>query len=78
MGHKEKTVVFLIVLITIVILFPLNSVNSQTQLSQITINPDGSVVGTDKIHQNGNIYTLTGNLNGSIIIEKDRKRQHFA
>lgn len=71
MGHKEKTVVFLIVLITIVILFPLNSVNSQTQLSQITINPDGSVVGTDKIHQNGNIYTLTGNLNGSIIIEKD-------
>jgi len=38
----------------------------------ITINADGSVTpSTAPIHQKGNVYTLTGNLNGSVIVEKD-------
>jgi len=34
--------------------------------STIYIRADGSVEGTD-----GNVYTFTGNINGSIIVEKD-------
>jgi parallel beta-helix repeat protein len=44
----------------------------------IRINVDGSVSGTDKISQNGNVYTLTGDITGNvedgfyfISIEKD-------
>jgi hypothetical protein len=37
-------------------------VKSQS-LANIDINPDGSITGTTKIQQNGNVYTLTDNLN---------------
>jgi hypothetical protein len=37
----------------------------------IYINQDGSITGTDKIEQNGNVYTFTGNINNSIIIERE-------
>jgi len=39
--------------------------------STIYIRADGSVEGTDKIQKDGNVYTFTGNINGSIIVEKD-------
>ena len=32
----------------------------------IYIRSDGSVVGTDRIQRNGNIYTFTGNISGGI------------
>ena len=40
-------------------------------IPQITIRDDGSVEGTDKIQRVGNVYRLTANLEGSIIVEKD-------
>jgi len=40
--------------------------------STIYIRADGTVEGTDKIQQNGNVYTFTDNIvNQSIIVEKD-------
>ena len=36
----------------------------------ITIKPDGSVKGTDKIQREGNSYTFTSNISGAIIFEK--------
>jgi hypothetical protein len=71
MGSKNKTVALLLVLLTIVLIVPLNPVNSQTQQNPITINPDGSVSGTDKIRQDANTYTLTANLTIPITINKD-------
>ena len=71
MGRIGKTFALLLVVLfatSIVMLYP---VSSQTQQTQITILADGSVVGTDKIHQSKDTYTLTGNMNASIIIEKD-------
>lgn len=68
LGKSFALVLVALFLASLVILPP---ANSQSQSSQITISADGSVVGTDKIRQNGNTYTLTGNLNASIIIEKD-------
>ena len=34
------------------------------------IKADGSVVGTDRIQRNGNLYTLTGDISGSIHVER--------
>jgi parallel beta-helix repeat protein len=41
-----------------------------TYFTTIFINPDGSVTGTSSIQQNGDIYTLTGNISGGISIQK--------
>jgi hypothetical protein len=46
-----------------------NSVSAQTY-STITIKPDGSIVGTDKIQRRDSIYTFTGNVSGSILAKK--------
>jgi parallel beta-helix repeat protein len=37
----------------------------------IYINPDGSVTGTDKIAQDGNVYTFTGNISDSLVVQRD-------
>ncbi|MBK5134280.1 hypothetical protein JJE00_07665, partial [Candidatus Bathyarchaeota archaeon] len=37
----------------------------------IYIRADGTVEGTDKIQQVGNVYSFTDNFGGSIVVEKD-------
>jgi parallel beta-helix repeat protein len=37
----------------------------------VYIRADGSVEGTDKIQRDGNVYIFTGNISGSIVVEKD-------
>jgi methylthioribose-1-phosphate isomerase len=71
MNTKTFTVMVVVSALLISTLFTAQQVNSQLQRAQITILADGSIIGTDKIHQNGNTYTLIENLNASIIIEKD-------
>jgi hypothetical protein len=39
-------------------------------LGSVCISDDGSIVGTDTIQQNGNIYTLTANILGGIQVQK--------
>jgi hypothetical protein len=46
-----------------------NSVTAQTY-STITIKPDGSIEGTDKIQRQGDVYTLTDDIAGSIEVQK--------
>ena len=46
-----------------------NSATAQTY-STITIKADGSIEGTDKIQRQGNVYTLTGDISGSIEVQK--------
>jgi parallel beta-helix repeat protein len=36
----------------------------------VYIKADGSVIGTDRIQRNGNLYTLTGDISGSIHVER--------
>ncbi len=40
------------------------------QSSTITIKEDGNVSGTDRIQRLGNIYTMTGDISGSIQVQK--------
>jgi parallel beta-helix repeat protein len=47
------------------------TIDTQLQETMIYIRAEGSVEGTDKIQREGNIYTFTNNIKGSIIVEKD-------
>ena len=37
----------------------------------VYIRPDGTVEGTDEIERDGDIYIFTGNITGSIVVERD-------
>ena len=41
------------------------------EFPSIYIRADGSVEGTDRIQRDGDVYTLTSDINGSIIVERD-------
>jgi parallel beta-helix repeat protein len=71
MDKSAKTFVINLITLLLASLLIVPFVGSQPPLAQVTITADGSVVGTDKIQQNGNTYTLIDNLNASIRIEKD-------
>ncbi len=43
---------------------------AQLTLSSIYINPDGSITGTNSIQRSGDVYVLTGNISGSITVQK--------
>ena len=68
---------FLLVLLSAMIIvagIPINhAASAQTTINAETgtvyIRSDGNVEGTTKILQNGNIYTLTGNINAQVIVE---------
>lgn len=68
---KTGKVVFLVFLIILSIcasnIQPVKPQSSGT----IYIRSDGSVEGTDKIQQSGEVYTFTANINGSIVVERD-------
>jgi nitrous oxidase accessory protein NosD len=75
----NKTVATLIVLLLLSSVLVINSgtVNAQDS-SIIRIKEDGTITGTDKIEQNGTVYTLTDNLRSNVgqneafmFIEKD-------
>jgi len=67
-GETRATVLLLTILCSLVVVFPNVEI---VKAESIYIGSDGIVEGTDKIQQEGNIYTLTDNINGSILVEKD-------
>ena len=60
-----KLVIFLVFLVS---LPQLGLVKAQ---SSIFIHSDGSVEGTNKIQRNGDVYSFTENISGSLVIERD-------
>ena len=67
-ASKTASLVFLIVLsLCLANAQPVKPQSSGT----IYIRADGSVEGTDKIQRDGHTYTLTDNINGSIVVERD-------
>jgi len=49
----------------------LPEINRVKASGTIYIRADGSVEGTDKIQRDGNVYTFVGDINGSIVVERD-------
>jgi parallel beta-helix repeat protein len=61
----------MLVLLTAICLFPLPPAESLGSGPKVYIHADGSIQGTSSIQRNGDTYTLTGDVAGSLIIEKD-------
>jgi len=65
-----KVSTFILILVCFVWL-PILNVEIVKAENTIYIRSDGSVEGTDNISRDGNVYTFTGNIFGSIFVEKD-------
>ncbi|MCL2359235.1 NosD domain-containing protein [Candidatus Bathycorpusculum sp.] len=68
---KSLPILLLISLLLLALKYPepvmTESVTSDLHRGFIRITPEGKIEGTDKISQNGKVYTLTGDLTGDII-----------
>jgi parallel beta-helix repeat protein len=69
MMEKRATLILLLILSLILVSLP--QIGVVKAESRIYIRADGSVEGTDKIQRDGNVYAFTGNIDGSIVVEKD-------
>jgi hypothetical protein len=65
---KSFSLIFIVILIASSMIM-IEPTGAQTY-STITIRSDGNIEGTNKIQRNENIYTLTGNISGSIQVKK--------
>jgi parallel beta-helix repeat protein len=63
-------VTLILTVVLILSLFAFQHVKAESN-GTIYIRADGSLEGTDKIQLDGNVYTFTGDIYGSIIVEKD-------
>jgi hypothetical protein len=66
----KKGVATLCFLLVLVGSFMAGAVYVKAQSTDIYISSDGAVVGTDNIQRSGDLYVLTGNISGSIAVQK--------
>src|SRR3990170_952015 len=70
----KKTALALILVTALIVSFLFCGILVQPVKSQflgsVYISDDGSVVGTNTIQRNGDIYTLTANISGGIQVQK--------
>ena len=68
---KKPTIAIALTLILSFALISLQEIGIVIADSTVYIRADGIVEGTDKIQRDGNVYTFTGNIYNSIIVERD-------
>jgi len=72
---KKSTSMLVLLLLVSVVMFSLPQIGMVKASGRTTvmINPDGSVSGWDasKIQRDGDVYTLTGNIGGTIVVLRD-------
>ena len=68
-GERRAALILLLLLVLLLVSFP--QIGIVKAESTIYIRADGSVEGTDKIQQEGNVYTFTSNIYDSIVVERD-------
>ena len=67
----DRRVALLLLLFLSFVLVSLPQIKVVKAESKIYIRTDGTVEGTDKIRRDGNLYSFTGDINGSITVEKN-------
>jgi len=68
---KKITTIFALIFVLSFTLVSISEIGIVKAEDIIYIRADGTVEGTDKIQQEGNVYTLTGNIYDPIVVEKD-------
>jgi len=69
MKKKWASIILLLVLGSLMVTLP--NVGIVKAQNTIYIRADGSIEGTGKIQRNGNTYTVTGDIDGGVVVEKD-------
>ncbi len=69
MSKATLTILFTLILLSAILLPFVGNVSAQD--ASIIIHADGTVEGTSLITRNGNLYTLTGDINGCLTLQKD-------
>jgi len=69
MGDRRAKLILLLILSFVLVSLP--QIGVVKAEGTIYIRTDGSVEGTDSILHDGNVYTFTGNINGSVVVERD-------
>jgi hypothetical protein len=67
----DKRAVFILVMVLCFAVVSIPQIEVVKAESTVYIRADGSVEGTDKILQDGNVYAFTENINGSVVVERD-------
>ena len=71
----RRTALALILIMALLLSTIAGALFLDTSLAQsagvVTIKASGNVEGTDKIQRDGDVYVFTGNISGSIVVEKD-------
>jgi len=62
---------FILLLILSSLIVSFSEIGTVRAQETVYIRADGTVEGTDKIQREGDVYTLTGNINGSIVMERN-------
>jgi len=68
---KKITTTFALIVVLFLVLVTAPELRTVKAEGTIYINADGTVEGTDKIQQEGNVYILTGNIYDPIVVKKD-------
>ena len=71
MKKHPLTLIVLLVLSLVLVPLPQIKVVKAESITSIFIRADGTVEGTDKIQREGEIYTFTENISGSIVVQRD-------
>lgn len=69
MGDKRAVMALLLILCSVFVTLP--NIGVVEASGTVYIRFDGSVEGTDKIQCDGNVYTLTDDIYGSLVVEMD-------
>jgi hypothetical protein len=68
-GDKRATLILILILCSLMVALP--NIGTVKAEGTIYIRADGTVEGTDKIQQDGNLYTFTGDIFSAIVVDKD-------
>jgi hypothetical protein len=67
---KKAIALIIVLLLSLAILMVSIPLSMAQSVGNVIINADGSVTGTSSIQHTGNTYTLTGNISGTIQVQK--------
>ena len=68
---KKFALIYILLLFLSSLLISFPKINIVRASGTIYIRADGTVEGTDNIQRDGNVYTFTGNIYDSIVVERD-------
>ena len=68
---EYKTIAYILLLVLCLAILSIPQIGAEEEFNKIYIKGNGTVEGTDKIQQNGNVYSFTDNIVGTLVVQKN-------